>query len=95
MDELIGAALIGVVVLVGFVAFNLLGNDDSMTLYYYPEAPSLSTLQEHEVDSLEECRDLAESLSVRDDRPDYDYECGVNCKPSDYGSVNICDKTLE
>lgn len=79
---------------VGLFIYDLRNKQD-MTLYFYPEAPSLHEKVVQEVEDVEECRYVAESLSVRYDRPNYDYECGISCEPSGFEDGHICDKTIE
>jgi len=84
-----------VVIAIGFFAYNSFLKKDDITLYYYPDAPNLYEFTEKEVSSLDECRDLAETWSVRDARPYYDYECGINCRDDSSFTSAICEKTVE
>lgn len=44
--------------------------------------------------SLESCRAAAwEMLSKISSMEAGDYECGLNCKPSDFGDIKVCEKT--
>jgi hypothetical protein len=63
--------------------------------WFYPDSSNLTKAVElGEFESLEGCRAAAQARVRTAEEPrDTDYECGKNCRPSDYG-LNVCEETL-
>lgn len=94
-ESLIGAAFVALLVIGGAYAWNNSFGSDTYTLYYYPDAPDLGRFEKIGVSSIEECRDIASSYSIRDARPNYDYECGINCTSDPNFLVDRCKDTVQ
>ncbi len=64
--------------------------------HVYPNKYDLSqAIYIGEFDSLEDCREA--SLEMLENLNAFEmgeYECGKNCKPSDYGDILICEETV-
>ena len=84
--------IITIIIIWGAVVF--FSKDDSWRGYYYPDASDLSshTESDREFKTLDLCRDWVDSIAVGNN---YDYECGLNCKPSKVYGGDVCEKTLQ
>ncbi len=75
------------------VVFSTGCTKDSWTGFLYPDKSDLTkSIEVGSFPSLESCRDSIRSHTKYTENSDY--ECGLNCKPSDYG-INICKKTMK
>jgi hypothetical protein len=69
--------------------------EDEWSGHIYPDKNNLTEYEYLGIyPSLAECRAGAlAKISLLPDPTQADYECGLNCEPSDYG-VLVCEKTL-
>lgn len=86
-----------------FVAIMWLVNKNSASWmgFFYPNGDDLNTyvVSPNTYDNVEDCRNWIYSMANNQDANGntyYDYECGKNCKPSEYGiDLYVCDETVE
>lgn len=83
--------LVALALLVYFLFFD----DEVWTGFVYPSADDLTVHREiGDFSSLERCRSAALNRIDHNGWGNADYECGLDCEPSDYG-INICKETLK
>ena len=83
--------LIALAILAYFVFFK----GEVWTGFVYPNADDLTAHRAiGEFPSLEACRSAVLNTISHNGWENADYECGLNCEPSEYG-INICKETAE
>lgn len=71
------------------------GGRDTYRPFYYPDRNNLVIYTRgHAFDSLAEARQWVEDQARQRRDTDWDYEIGLNCRPSS-GDIEICEETLE
>lgn len=62
---------------------------------YYPNKNNLTEyIEGPKFTSVEEAREWVYEVNRLKGDHDWDYEIGVNCKPSKYGDIKICEDTI-
>ncbi len=86
----------GILILLIFLVWTVL-KPNKWSGFFYPDRGDLSHWVQSPgtFKSLDECRNWARNkgAELNIDRTEYDYECGLNCKPED--GLNVCEKTLD
>jgi len=63
---------------------------------YYPNKNDLTEyIEGPKFSSVEEARAWVNKVNRLKCDLDWDYEIGVNCKPSKYGDIQICEETIK
>ena len=63
---------------------------------YYPNKNDLTEyIEGPKYTSLEEARTWVNKVNKFTGDRDWDYEIGVNCKPSKYGEIQVCEETIK
>lgn len=76
-----------------FWGISNLFNDDEYTGYFYYASPNFDVnWKQGGLKSLDSCRSWVNAQVVRDYDGVYDYECGKNCRVSEYG-IDRCETT--
>jgi hypothetical protein len=71
-------------------------NNERWDAYVYPNANDLTVFDyQGRYESLDACRSASiNRLRVMGKQLQGDYECGLNCQPSDYSNkLNVCEET--